>query len=649
MSKRSTKANWEDLRYSTRKSTANNYMSKVVTEIATQTSPIRSGPTEESKPIRPQSSYVDMGTQTLELSPVASRQDTVHDDQIGNDPEIDRAPVPSSRSKTFPLRTNNCKGDCVQPAMEPLPSDPQQRSSQPPKVMWKGVDQEIQATDMEAEPQDALDSTGAQRQPSFQSDAVPGERTRTFPITTSPSRRIGPYQLPQTLKSPNKSVDEGKSDWVPNGTEPNETAFARSEPRSLASPRRFSPPPLCTQCAGPLNREPEPKPAIAPEPELQPPAHACTARSSTQCQQCFPSRNSSIAISPLQVSSPIEVRVPVEVQYFSSRRSTRPIIPTWPFEYPAESSSPLKLEAVLVDSPKTYRTPETKRTQSQAEPGSVDTPKSYHSPERKQTQSKAELAIEEYTRQEPMADPMKRPSLPRLKLKPVKSDPPMHVHCYSTVSRPKSRPQMPKIPAVDAAPVPMFASTVSNDSCSLKSDEVNDKQVFKGLHVATAAACDEDVDKWIEEITGSSARKFLSKLSAFDGLGVNSLAGVARRAAKQRRNKIGAWEAARKKRVAEQDQKTRCVVEDFVEVEYMVGDQDVRLRSPCTEKSGSQKSCGEDEYMAYDQGVKKEREELTTSMLKGRECKGRECKGSEGVRERAAKMGWRERSISEGV
>ncbi|KAG4441334.1 hypothetical protein IFR05_003197 [Cadophora sp. M221] len=646
MSKRPTEAKWEDLRYSTRKSTANNYMSKVVTEMATQTSPVRVGSAEDPKPIRPQSSYVDIGTQTVELSPVASRRDTVHGDQIANQPD-DRAPVPSSRSKTFPLKSNNCKGDCVQPTIDPLRPDPHQRSSRPSKVMWKGVDQEIQATEIEAELQDEPESAGTQKQPSFRSSVVPGERTRTFPFTTSPSRHIGPYQPPQTFKSPNKSVDEAKSEWVPNGAELNETVFPRSESRSIASPRRHSPPPLCTQCAGPLNPETKPEAAITPEPELQPPAHACTARSSTQCQQCFPSRNSSVAISPLQVGSPIEVRVPVEVQYFSSRRSTRPIIPTRQFEYPAESSGPPEFEAVLVDSPKNYHTPGRKQTQSKAEPGLVDTPKSYHSPERKRTQSKAELVIEEYTRQEPMADPMKRPSLPRLKMKPVNSDPPKHVHCYSTVSRPKTRQQMPRIPAIDARPFPTLASTVSNDSCSLKSGDVNDKQVFKGLHVATAAACDEDIDKWIEEITGSSARKFLSKLSAFDGLGVNSLAGVARRAAKQRRERLGAWEVAREKRAAEQDQKSRCEVQAFEEVEYMVGDQDVRLGSPCSERSGSQKSCGDGEYVAYDQGVNKERQErheLTSSMLKRRECKG-----SEGVRERAVKMGWRERSVSEGV
>ena len=144
-------------------------------------------------------------------------------------------------------------------------------------------------------------------------------------------------------------------------------------------------------------------------------------------------------------------------------------------------------------------------------------------------------------------------------------------------------PQMPNSPTVNKAPCPASPSTVSADSCSVEHGRLNERQVFKGLHVATAAACDEDVDKWIEEITGSSARKFLSALSAFDGLGVNTLAGVARRAAKQRRQKLNAWVAVREKRIAERDQKPGCEVEDCVGEEYMLGDQDVALGSKCSQ------------------------------------------------------------------
>lgn len=161
--------------------------------------------------------------------------------------------------------------------------------------------------------------------------------------------------------------------------------------------------------------------------------------------------------------------------------------------------------------------------------------------------------------------------------------------------------------------------------------------------MATAAACDEDVDKWIEEITGSSARKFLSALSAFDGLGANTLVDVARRAAKQRREKVRAWEAIREKRVTDKEGRPRCGIEKCSGEEYAVGDQEVSKGSGYAQESISREDVGED-YVVHDQGVIKGREELTRSMLNRRECKE-----SEGVRGRALKMGWRERSVSEGV
>ena len=78
--------------------------------------------------------------------------------------------------------------------------------------------------------------------------------------------------------------------------------------------------------------------------------------------------------------------------------------------------------------------------------------------------------------------------------------------------------------------------------------------------MATAAACDEDVDKWIEEITGTRVRRFLADLSAFDGLGFNTLAGVARRAARQRRGEVRAWERVRERDFTRQMSGT-CLME----------------------------------------------------------------------------------------
>jgi hypothetical protein len=46
-----------------------------------------------------------------------------------------------------------------------------------------------------------------------------------------------------------------------------------------------------------------------------------------------------------------------------------------------------------------------------------------------------------------------------------------------------------------------------------------DKAIIRGLHVATAAAYDEEVDMWIQTATGYRIRELLSGLGAFDGLG----------------------------------------------------------------------------------------------------------------------------------
>lgn len=162
----------------------------------------------------------------------------------------------------------------------------------------------------------------------------------------------------------------------------------------------------------------------------------------------------------------------------------------------------------------------------------------------------------DYTNQSPVADPMKRPSLPRLKLKSSTTyQPPYQRAQYATSSRSKSLPQASQPTMLVNLPtrLPDDPSTSSLSSLGLKPSKATDKQVFKGLHVATAAACDEDVDNWIEEITGCGVRNFLADLSRFEGLGVKTLADVARRAARQRRERIRAWEVVREARVAQVD------------------------------------------------------------------------------------------------
>lgn len=142
-------------------------------------------------------------------------------------------------------------------------------------------------------------------------------------------------------------------------------------------------------------------------------------------------------------------------------------------------------------------------------------------------------------------DPMKKPPFPRLRPQQIY---PTQAHTKQNNAK---RP-LPSIPMIlDSCPSSESATTSVTDCKIPVGSKVSDKDVFLGLHVATAAACDEDVDMWIEEITGSGVRKFLADLSAFDGLGVNALATVAKRAAKQRRNQVRAWEKIRKKKILE--------------------------------------------------------------------------------------------------
>jgi hypothetical protein len=147
--------------------------------------------------------------------------------------------------------------------------------------------------------------------------------------------------------------------------------------------------------------------------------------------------------------------------------------------------------------------------------------------------------------EKPIPEPVKKP--PVLRLPPHQVSP--------TCRRPKGQDTkytLPPIPIVIDSDLPSeSATTCFTDYHTPVGSKFSDKDVFRGLQVATAAACDEDVDKWIEEIMGSGVRRFLADLSAFDGLGINAISTVAKRAAKQRRNQVRAWEKIREKRLLE--------------------------------------------------------------------------------------------------
>jgi hypothetical protein len=218
-----------------------------------------------------------------------------------------------------------------------------------------------------------------------------------------------------------------------------------------------------------------------------------------------------------------------------------------------------------------------------------------------------EIAVK-YANQLPIPDPVKRPSLSRLKLKQPQS-PTQRVQC-STSSRSKAPPQALQLPAVVDAPI-QLSDPISNsslDTLVLKPGKITDKQVFKGLHVATAAACDEDMDKLIEKITGCGVRKFLADLSRFEGLGVNTLADVARRAMRQRREKVRAWEIVREARVAQW------------EADAFSGSSGGNTEGNCTEDGKVNWVVGEMGVVASD-AVE---EELVCKVVHARNCKGSE-------------------------
>ena len=219
----------------------------------------------------------------------------------------------------------------------------------------------------------------------------------------------------------------------------------------------------------------------------------------------------------------------------------------------------------------------------------------------------------------PVPDPVKRLVYPRYSTRPK-----------HTCSRKKRSAPLLELPLIfDTATSNMPASDTSTTCASMQScgsdAPTSDKRVFKGLHVATAAAGDEDVDKWIEEIIGTSPRKFLADLSVFEGLGVITLAGVAKRAARHRRNEVRGWERVRERRLGLEDTK--------------LGDDRVGLGMD--RKMGLVAADESFNLQRLREEKKTEGEALIRQMMRMRD-KGKQ----EGIRERAVEMGWSHRSVS---
>jgi hypothetical protein len=81
-----------------------------------------------------------------------------------------------------------------------------------------------------------------------------------------------------------------------------------------------------------------------------------------------------------------------------------------------------------------------------------------------------------------------------------------------------------------------FATTSeSRTTTSTGYSDICDKDVFKGLQIALAAACNKDLGLWIMKMSGCRVRRFLADLRALEGLGVNTLANQGKETAMKRR------------------------------------------------------------------------------------------------------------------
>ena len=141
----------------------------------------------------------------------------------------------------------------------------------------------------------------------------------------------------------------------------------------------------------------------------------------------------------------------------------------------------------------------------------------------------------------PIADPMKKHSPPPSNRPPSGSSTPT-LKASSPKSKPKSRKQSkPRFPTYPST-ISLSPSTTTASFPSSASTASTTTQLFLGLHVASAAACDPDLDTFIKDVTGLEVRQFLRDISVFEGASIDSLRKVARRAGREERRRLGGWE-----------------------------------------------------------------------------------------------------------
>ena len=69
-------------------------------------------------------------------------------------------------------------------------------------------------------------------------------------------------------------------------------------------------------------------------------------------------------------------------------------------------------------------------------------------------------------------------------------------------------------------------------------ENISDRDVLRGLHIAAAAACDESLDELVHEKTGVHVRRFLADLMAFESLGFKQPGDDSEERARRRRSQM---------------------------------------------------------------------------------------------------------------
>lgn len=158
------------------------------------------------------------------------------------------------------------------------------------------------------------------------------------------------------------------------------------------------------------------------------------------------------------------------------------------------------------------------------------------------TPSSLEVAMEAANRhmEEKEAEPVRNSPMPPLELeKAVRQDATTLTTGHDDPTAHEKKPPPVKDetqPATDSSKDASQQSSSSAPSSSGYADrDIADRDVLRGLHIAISAACDEEVDAWIQQKTGVRIRRFLADLRAFETLDDEKQTGPSQDRARKRR------------------------------------------------------------------------------------------------------------------